>query len=555
MPAETTKSRREFLKKASAATSAAGVTMLAGCGGDGSQGDGGGAQPAGEKVPELTYLQNPQSYSPPRYDAINLIAERLGQLGIDVNIQTMEFGALYNATNQEHDYDYVTWWTGFDPDPGIFLSKHFDSDKTGPGEGNYTGYENSEVDELLRTQFQLTEKSERVDQIHQIQELIMDDVPTMAVADMPDILAYNKNQIGNVTHRRGLAGFNSFWSKYNVEAKNDANEYVGIWGTSLETLNRMFKGVDKVLYHTVLLYHKLTQLNGDFEPEAEISLATDWTRVDGETFEFTIRDGQQFHDGEPLTVEDVAFSYNYIVERDAPAMSTQVGYLADQPAEVIADNKVRIQLNQTVGPAHQLVFSKVPIIPQHMWEDRENPAQANVGEPVGSGPMQVDYWDRGSELALKQFEPHHVDFNIDRHITRVITQSSTQYELLREGDIHAAGGISRELTELEEEPNVEVAAEPSTSFWMFSQNLRTEALQNKTLRKAAVNALPRKQIIEQILFGYPEVGTSVVARGYGDFHNPDAGDYEQGLDVARQRLEEAGFEYDNNEKLHFPESE
>lgn len=89
--------RRKFLRRTAAAGGTFTLGTLAGCqGNDGSESDSdtdgsdGGDTPdaTGEKVPELLYYNNPQSYNPVRHDVINFISERLGEVGFDVNVET-----------------------------------------------------------------------------------------------------------------------------------------------------------------------------------------------------------------------------------------------------------------------------------------------------------------------------------------------------------------------------------------------------------------------------------------------------------------------------------
>jgi hypothetical protein len=106
------------------------------------------------------------------------------------------------------------------------------------------------------------------------------------------------------------------------------------------------------------MYDTLLRLNADGEFDTEVSLATDYERVDDTTFEYTIRTDHSFHDGEPLTAEDIAFTYNYINDNEVPLFSVQAEFL--DGAEAVDESTVRIDLAEPLGPFNRLVATQLP---------------------------------------------------------------------------------------------------------------------------------------------------------------------------------------------------
>ncbi len=563
--------RRKFLGRAATAGGLAGIAALAGCsskgsngnssgnggGGNGSSGGSGSGSSSGDlgdKLPKYTYLNNPQSYSPTRHDAINLIAKQMQKAGFDVKVKTMEWGSLYSAVTQEHKYDFATWWTGFNVDPGVFITRHFLSSNTGAGDGNYAGYKNSDLDPKIKQQVQISDDKKRANVMHEIQKTLMTDVPTMPITQMPDLVAYNKDQTSNWKHQRGF-GYSSLWTMTNVKVDNSKKQLVGAWPEAIKSLNVMSTTANKVTYQTVLIYDKLVQFDGDFNPSKELSLATDWKRLDDKTVQYTIREGHKWHDGETVTADDVAFSFNYVVENEVPVFSLQTQYI--DKAEATDSKTVKLHLKEKVGPVHTLISNQIPIIPKHKWKGRSNPSQASVQKPVGSGPMMYDYWDQGSELGLKKYSDHFAGVNINERIWRIIPQKSTQWDLLKKGKIHYLpfGGISRELNQNKDSKSVGIAQDVSTSFWHITQNNRSKGLDQKVVRQAVVNTVPRSGIAKQLLYGFPKPGSNLVSKAFGDLHTDNVPNYKEGADAAKKRLKDAGFGWDSDGKVHFPKSQ
>lgn len=544
--------RRNFLK-ATTAGGAVGMTALAGCagggGGDGNSSDGADSEGT------YTYVNNAQSYNPPRHDAINVIANQFSELGLDIGVDVLEWGTLFTRVSEEYDYSFATWHTFFVSEPVIELNNLFNSANTDPGQGNYSGYENPDLDELMLNYLAEPDPNTRIEQCHEIQRMLMDEVPMMPITQMPQAAIYNSNQVDN--WQADLAnGFNSYWTMINLEMKGGEDTLKGYWPETLSTMNVLgHNGESKHVYQFNMLYDFLVQINNEAEPDPEISLATDWERIDETTMEYTIRTDHSWHDGEDLTAEDVAFSYNYISENEIPLYSTQSEYIDN--AEAVDEETVRITMPEPLGPFNLGVANLIPIIPEHMWADRENPGQENIQEPVGSGPMMFEYWEQGSEFAMTRFDEHFAPVSFARRFWRVIPEASTVWENLINGDLNYEpfGRIDRSLDENQDNENIGTTFQTAPTFWMFTPNERQEPLDDKQLRKALVEAIPRTPIVDQILFGFPDIGFNVVSSAFGDLHTEDVTEYEESQEAARSRLEEAGYTWDDNDTLQAPNTE
>jgi len=542
--------RRDFLVKAGATTGIAGLTSLAAAGGAGAK-ETEATQEAGEQLPTYTYLNNAQSYNPPRNDAISLTASQLNELGLDVEVEVLEWGTLFNRVSQEHDYSFSTWHTFFTVDPVLELSSTMHSSNTDTS--NFAGYENSDADELMDGYLAEPDPDARIEMVHELQQILMDDVPQMPITQMPQVAAWNNNQVTN--WQRNLAlGFNSYWTMINLEMENGETQLKGFWPETLSTMNVLgHNDENKHVYQFTVMYDTLLRLDNEGELNTDVSLATDWERVDETTMEYTIRTDHSWHDGEDLTAEDVAFTYNYITENEVPLFSVQANFI--DSAEVVDEETVRINMSQTLGPFNTLVATQLPIIPEHKWADRDNPSEQNIQEPVGSGPLQFDYWEQGSEFGMARFDDHFAPVDFEERFWRIIPESSTVWENLINGDLNYEpfGRIDRSLNENQENENISTKFEVATSFWHFTPNERLSGLGDKTLRKAMAETIPRTPIVEQILFDFPEPGSNVVSEAFGPLHTDDVTSYEESPEAARTRLEEAGYTWNDDGQIQFPE--
>ncbi|SIQ84085.1 peptide/nickel transport system substrate-binding protein [Haladaptatus litoreus] len=531
--------RRDFLKYSTIA-GVGGMTALAGCSGSDGDGNGGGSG-GGNELPQYSYLNNPANYNPARHDAINLIGDQLNNLGLNTKVQVFEWGTLYTKITEEFNYSFATWSRGLGIDPGRRMPEQFHSSNTGKGGGNFTGYTNKDLDPTLMAQLQESDEQKRIDMLHEIQATINEDVPMHPIVQMPNIVAFNNQQVSGWTDH--IAGYYHFEPMTNVEVNNSKKELRGSWAETLGTLSVLgYNNETKLIHQFEMLYDKLVRINSKLEPDPKLSLATDWERPDDTTVRYKLREGHKWHDGEDLTPEDVKFTLDYIKENKIPLYSTQ-WELYDS---VSVDGQwVTVNFAEPVGPVHKVFSNQIPIIPQHKWESRSNPAKASVNEPVGSGPLQFDYWEKGSELALKKYESHWRPVKFNRRIWRIIPESSTVWSLLKKGDLNYLPytRIGKQLNDNQGESNIGVKSAPGDGWWHFSQNTRKEGLDDKAVRQAAVHALPKEAINKQILYGFATEGWNLIGESFGKFSNPDVKKYQEkdGIAAGQKVLEDAGY--------------
>ena len=128
---------------------------------------------------------------------------------------------------------------------------------------------------------------------------------------------------------------------------------------------------------------------GEFVPE----LATDWSVADdGTTWTMHIRDDAVFHDGEPVTAEDVAFSIQlYKDTEDFPYMPSYASYF--ETIEATDDTTVTLTTKDPIGNFEaNIVFMYV--LPKHIWEDVDDPIEFQNEEMIGSGPFKLAEYKR-----------------------------------------------------------------------------------------------------------------------------------------------------------------
>ncbi len=550
MSQDSTFDRRRFLR----ASGIAGVAALAGCIGDDDDedptDDDVDEADLGEEVPTFRYYNNPEDYDAQRHDAINFIGEQFEEVGMDIDVEVLEWSTLQDTVQVDNDFDFATWWTFFFEELGEGLYQHFHS----TGGENWFNYQNDDVDEWVSAQMAEEDEDARVEQIHNVQQQVMEDVPFYPICYMTTPVLYNNTHIVPDSWDEHPRGFSSSLSQMTLEM-DEEDELVGAWPEALDTLNPFASGGESKHDHQFnILFDRLYHFDEDYEFVPEISLAEGgFERPDAETIVFEgIRD-HVWHDGEELTVDDVAWTMNAVAEHEPPYLHDQAEFIDN--AEVIDDSTVQVNLTEPLGPAEIFIGFQIPIMPEHIWADVDDPNTEPTTEEnaIGSGPTQLDYWDQGTEISLERFDDHWHPVDYSRRLWRIIPEVSTVFELLEQGDLNYEpfGRVARETVDLlDDVDHLSGYTRLSGDFWHLSMN--TETVDTTELRRAAGTAVPNEGIVEQFLFGFAEPADNVVSPAWGVFHTDDVPEWDVGHEAARELLSDAGYGWDDDGRLHYP---
>ena len=131
-------------------------------------------------------------------------------------------------------------------------------------------------------------------------------------------------------------------------------------------------------------------------------LAKSWTTSeDTKTWEFKIRNNANFHNGQPLTVEDVVWSYQRLAGEAKSPVRTYINKV--KSVEAAGPDKVKFTLSEPFAPFDRQV-SLISILPKQAFE--QIGAAKFAVEPVGSGPFKVVRWVKDDNIELAAFEQY-----------------------------------------------------------------------------------------------------------------------------------------------------
>jgi microcin C transport system substrate-binding protein len=149
-----------------------------------------------------------------------------------------------------------------------------------------------------------------------------------------------------------------------------------------------------------MIYDTLTR-HGLDEPFTEYGLLAEKIEKapDNAWVRFYLRPEARFHDGQPVTAEDVKFSFDILMSKGAPMYR---GYYADvEKVEVEGPRRVRFVFKQAGNRELPLIVGQLPILPKHWWAERDF-SKGNLDIPLGSGPYKVANVQAGRSIRYER---------------------------------------------------------------------------------------------------------------------------------------------------------
>ena len=292
-----------------------------------------------------------------------------------------------------------------------------------------------------------------------------------------------------------------------------------------------------------------TLVNRDEDNNIIEGLATEWNPVDDNTYEFKLREGVKFHDGEDFTADAVKANLDRI--RDADVASPRF-FLFEMitEVEVVDEHTVRITTEYPFAPllAHlshnggAIASPKTIEADYAAMEDGKDPGSVISQEPIGTGYFKFDSWNPGDEIKLVRNDDYWGDkVHVDSVTFKVVPESATRNADLERGFVHVADPMQPiEVAEINGGDFATVLQKPSSSLSYIGFNTEKEPFDNVKVRQAISMMVNKEEIITGVYedFGIPAKGP--LAPGIFGF-NDDAEPLGYNPEEAKKLMEEAGF--------------
>jgi peptide/nickel transport system substrate-binding protein len=308
----------------------------------------------------------------------------------------------------------------------------------------------------------------------------------------------------------------------------------------------------------------------DFSPKDSSpapGLADSWeTSDDGLTWTFHLNKDAKWHDGKPVTSEDVAYTFRRILKEK---QGLYIDYVR-QIDKIETPDKHTVVF-KTKDPSVQMLSMLVYILPKHIWKDV--PAEETKtfeNEPaIGSGPFQAVEWKEGQSVRLEanpdyfRGAPH-----IDEIIFQLYDNDDTMVQALKNGEVDYIAWFPINLFKsLENQKGIETNSAPDPGFTELGFNLYepspeaieefgapktstgNPALLDPLVREAINWSIDEEELTQKILQGEGILGSTLVPPALARYHLKLDESEIQGFDIERSKelLEQAGWRDTNGD--------
>lgn len=283
----------------------------------------------------------------------------------------------------------------------------------------------------------------------------------------------------------------------------------------------------------------------------EPALASSWTwSEDKLALTYTLREGLHWEDGEPLTAEDVAFTYALMA--DPKVASNWLGDTKNiAGVDAVDERTVRFRFNEPRNLVLQQGLTHRGIVPKHIFEkaDRASLRSHSASrQPLASGPFRVAEWKSNERIVLEPNPKAPADWkpHLDRIMLRVQPETNTRKLALLKGEADFESGVEFvQVPELQKNEELEILRAPADGMMYLGFNHADPKWQDVRVRKALTVATDTSQIIDRLftvdgeVYAQPCVGT--VGPNLGAWYASDLQPLPHDVAQARALLAEAGW--------------
>jgi peptide/nickel transport system substrate-binding protein len=276
--------------------------------------------------------------------------------------------------------------------------------------------------------------------------------------------------------------------------------------------------------------------HGGFEP----ALATEWDTVDEYTWEFKLREGVTFHNGEPFNAEAVKFNIDYILNEENNSFYRS-RWVNVEEVIVVDDYTVHIKTSQPFPTLLQRVTDDLLIMaPGHVQEVGLERAAV---EPVGTGAYKIDQWVRDEHLRLQANEDYWRGAPEIKTLTfRYMPEFSARLSAFLSGDIDLFKNVPVDsVPQVDNDANSRIEMIGSSRINYLALNTFHDGpLQDKRVRQAINYAVDVDELLMAVLNGFGTKMTGPLSQINLDY--TETYDYGYDPDKAIELLQEAGYE-------------
>lgn len=532
--------------------------------------DTGDGSELGERVPTLTF-QYWSDQGPPTVlfeETIAQLQSVADELGIQIETLPMTTAeGISSVADDSRDFHIAVNSHGPSAgrlDPNDLLTS-YSIDYAGANDRyNMSNYASCEFSEPARRQANIGNREERREVVNEAMSVFSRDMPFVPTIERPTTAAINTDEVDAI--ETGAAGLSD--THWTALLQSDVSTADGI---DTVIVNLPSQHLRSSFYPTVpddvgfLVFKDLTHsplLTYDSDYELMPLLAEDWeTSEDGTSTTFNLRDAT-FHNGEPVTPEDVKWTYEFLSEQFHAGNYINADLPEDLTVDVLDDSTVSFN---TESPAPTLLTASLPIygvLPRTPYVEagiEDNPT--DFEDPmIGAGPYQITSYNNQQNMALEPYDDHPVYSPETQLLLQLYETTAGVTRAFENGEINVAVALNPEAgRQIRDSMGDSAQIITGVAHLPYGIMPQTSFAPGNMLafRQALSHMIDRQNLNQTYAFGESQIVTHATFNSQEHpWYNEDvlteiAGETAN-LDQARQILEDAGWGWDDDGNLHYP---
>jgi peptide/nickel transport system substrate-binding protein len=515
-------------------------------------------------IRELVLVTWPQAQDPQQYEAARIAADGMRKLGLKVTVRPMPWENLSDYIWYSREkWDMTTWQMVGRPersDPDELLVNLFSSSTAKDGY-NFIGFIDAKYDSIAQAQREATDENSRKQLVIQAQRIIAENQPYTFLVNPKSVYAYNNEvwDAKSIVEQKGI-GIKNFWTFVQATPKGAQKDMVLNAQDPSKAINPLYISGKVDSWITELIWDRLVRVGPDGLPRPWAASAYKW--VNPTTLDVTLRSGMKFHDGTPVTPDDVIFSFTAPKGGKVPMYKPFVANIKD--IQKVNATTLRFALEKPSAAFLTSTLGKLNIVPQQVWGPmlqglegkNDNAEKLQEKTPIGSGPFKFVSWTRGQEVVLEANPQHWAAPKMRRWILRTVSNVEASLGGLRNGELNFLSdylGDPAVLNRLSREnPRITVVASTDIGMQFIGYNERRPPFNDVNFRRALSMVVNRNMIRLVAYKGYGVSADSFVSKALEYWHAPNLPQYDYNIAAAKDQLKKAGYEWDSQGRLLYP---
>lgn len=256
---------------------------------------------------------------------------------------------------------------------------------------------------------------------------------------------------------------------------------------------------------------------------------------------FHLRDDVRWHDGEPFTSRDVAFTYKSLMD-DAFASPRKADFTYILKVETPDAQTARVVYRKPYSPA--LSSWMIGILPAHILDGKTAQWWGEYfnRNPVGTGAFKFGEWKTNEYVRVVK-NPDYFDAPgpwLDAIVFRVLPDQLALRLAFETRQVDFWGVDPWAVSNFEKDQRFELFSSPSNSYSYIGWNLKRPVFQDERVRRALAHGVNVPEMVKYILYGYGVQSTGIFTPQMW-FYNPNVVPYTYDIEIAKKLLDEAGW--------------